>query len=133
MKPIIESKINTYPIEVRHKFCELRSLILELAETHELGPIEETLKWGEPSFLNENGSTIRIDWKPKAPDKIYLFFNCKTILVETFREIFPDTFDYQEDRAIILDINKQTPKELEVCLLMALNYHKIKKRPLLGA
>ncbi len=49
----------------------LRHLVLETAsETEGVNKLEETLKWGEPSYLTKNGSTIRMDWKKSKPDLI---------------------------------------------------------------
>jgi hypothetical protein len=40
----------------------LREIILQTAfEIEELKEIEETLKWGEPSYLVKKGSTVRMN------------------------------------------------------------------------
>ena len=41
-----------------------------------LKELEETLKWGEPSYLVKKGSTIRMDWKSKAPNQYAMYFKC---------------------------------------------------------
>ena len=133
MKPSIENKIKTYPEQAKAKFKEIRSLIFKVAKNNRLGKIEETLKWGQPSYLCKSGSTIRLDWQNKAPNSIGIFFNCKTILVETFKEVFGESLSYEGNRIVVVALNKATPQELETCILMALNYHKLKKLPLLGA
>ena len=56
--------------------------------------IKETLKWGEPSYLTKNGSTLRIDWKKTNPNHYSMYFNCKTKLIITFKELFSDKFDF---------------------------------------
>ena len=43
-------------------------------ETEEITFLEETLKWGELSYITEIGSTLRMDWKPKSPNKKYYIF-----------------------------------------------------------
>ncbi len=44
----VELKLNSYPAHVRAKIVHLRQLILDTAAgMTEVGPIEETLKWGE--------------------------------------------------------------------------------------
>lgn len=54
-----------------------------------------------------------------------MLFNCKTTLVETFRERFPDAFTYQKNRALLLHAVKPVPEtELSICLGMALTYKK---------
>lgn len=49
----------------------MRALLFEIAAaTDGVGEIEETPKWGEPAYVtkNKSGSTVRMDWKQKAPD-----------------------------------------------------------------
>lgn len=133
MNPIVEEKLRVYPTSALNKFHEIRSLIFDLAEQHKLGEVEETLKWGQPSYLCNKGSTLRLDWQKKNPDKLSVFFNCKTNLVETFKEIFSDNIEFDGKRIIQLSLDKPTPTEIETCLLMALKYHTLKKLPLLGA
>jgi len=133
LNSIVENKIKLYPDPVQTKFQQLRSMLIDVAEENQVESIEETLKWGEPAYLAKGGSTIRIDWKPKAPDSMFVFFDCKTILVETFKEVFFDIFTFQGNRAIILRLDKPLPEELQTCFLMALKYHKLKNLPLLGA
>ena len=133
LSPIIAERIESYPETANAKFREIRSLIFEIAKNNELGQIEETLKWGQPSYLSKSGSTIRIDWQRKNPQSIDIFFNCKTILVETFKEIFNEDLSYRGNRVVEVSLEKPIPQELETCILMALNYHKLKKLPLLGA
>lgn len=126
-------KYATYPDRIKILFMEIRSLVFEIAETEGLGSIEETLKWGEPSYLAKGGSALRIDWKPKFPNQIFVYFNCKTTLVETFKEIFGDFFYYEGNRAIVFDASKKIPlTELKLCISVALRYHKVKNLPLLG-
>ena len=60
----VEEVFNNYPEPMRQKLMFLRHLVLETAsETEGVNKLEETLKWGEPSYLTKNGSTIRMDWK----------------------------------------------------------------------
>lgn len=73
--PRVEEKFQTYPGEIKVRLTHLRRLILETAaETQGVNEIEETLKWGEPSYLAKKGSTIRIDWKAKAPGQYAMYF-----------------------------------------------------------
>lgn len=124
-----------YPIEIVKKVKYLRKLILETAsEIEEVEGVEETLKWGEPSYVPKNGSTIRIAWKKSKPNQYGMFFNCNTILVETFRELYADTFQFEGNRAIVFNQKDEIPVEaLKHCIKLALTYHKIKHLPMLGA
>jgi hypothetical protein len=51
--------------------------------------------------------------------------NCRTTLVDDFRERFPGVFAYEKNRAILLDAREKLPKAaLSACLGMALTYHR---------
>lgn len=138
----MESKVSTqvaqtivdYPPEAKVVFSTVRQLVLSVAkETAGLDKTEETLKWGEPSYLAEGGSTVRMKWTEKQPDEFFLYFDCSSILVETFIELYQDEFNYDGNRAMSFPIGDVVPKDaLRHCLSMAMQYHKLKKQPLLG-
>ncbi len=132
--PQTKSRFEAYPEDIRHKMNYLRDLILETAsEIGDIQEIEETLKWGEPSYIAKNGSTIRMDWKPKSPNQYALYFNCNTSLVETFKAVYGNLFKYEKNRAILFDLSDKIPKkELKECIEMALKYHSLKNKPFLG-
>lgn len=123
-----------YPEHMRQKLLFLRQLILDTAlETEGVGHLEETLKWGEPSYIAGRGSTIRIDRKRSNPHQYAMFFNCNTKLVDTFRELFGDRFNFEGNRAIVFDEHDEIPAaELKQCIAAALTYHSRKHLPLLG-
>ena len=131
--PQVETKFRNYPDTIREKLITLRSLILETAEEMGLTELEETLKWGEPSYLAKHGSTLRMDWKEKAPDQFAMYFSCSTRLVETFRELYRDVFSFEGNRAIIFQLTDELPvSELKACIQATLCYHKVKGHPTLG-
>lgn len=132
--PKVELKFKIYPQEIKSKLAYLRSLIIETAsENTTIEEIEETLKWGEPSYLVKNGSTIRIDWKANTPNQYAVYFKCTSKLVPTFKEVYGDIFKYEKNRAILFDLNDKIPKtELKECIGLALKYHSIKNIPRLG-
>ena len=132
--PDVDNKIAAYPDRVRRYANEIRNLIYNVAKVERVGEVRESLKWGEPSFTVVNGSPVRMDWKPDNPEKFFLFFNCNTSLVDTFREVYGHLLQFEGNRAIVLDLSEQIPNEsIGECISMALRYHRIKKMPLLGA
>jgi len=132
--PQTKVKFESYPEYIQNKMTYLRDLILETAsEIESIEEIEETLKWGEPSYIVKKGSTIRMDWKPKAPTQYAMYFNCNTSLVETFKALYGNLFKYEKNRAILFELNDKIPKnELKECIEMALKYHSLKNEAFLG-
>jgi hypothetical protein len=112
----------------------LRKLVLETAkEVVSVEHLEETLKWGEPSYLTKHGSTIRMDWKIKTPDQYAMYFKCTSQLVPTFKEVYGDLFDFEGDRAIVFQLAEPVPDEaLKNCIRAGLTYHKVKQLDKLG-
>lgn len=127
-------KIADYPDFVRGKLKNLRELVIETAkEIPEITNLEETLKWGEPSFLTKTGSTLRMDWKKNTPNQYQMYFKCTSRLVETFKMIFGDLFEYEKNRAIIFQLDQEIPvAELKKCIRATLIYHKVKELETLG-
>jgi len=132
--PNVARKLESYPEDIRCKLVYLRQLILDVASaTPEIGELEETLKWGEPSYLVEGGSTVRIGWKESRPEYYAMYFNCNTKLVDTFKEIYSDLLNFEGNRAIVFHREDTVPSEaLKHCIALSLRYHKIKHLPLLG-
>jgi hypothetical protein len=132
IKPEVAATFDSYPIEFKRKLLELRQLILETAAKIEsVGEIEETLKWGEPSYLtpkSKSGSTIRIAWKETRKNQYSIFFKCTANLVPAMKERFPDRFTFGGERSIDFKLNEKVPKrELKQCIALALTYHRNKK------
>lgn len=130
----IKNKFETYPSEAGEKLREVRRLIFETAKELGLNDISEQLKWGELSYSSKFGSPIRIDWKSKYPDRVSVYVNCKTLLIETYKEVYGSALQYVGNREIALPLSEPIPVlEIKGCISMALQYHKLKKLPLLGA
>ena len=132
--PSVEEVFAKYPKSVAKQMKQLRQLVLEAAaEIDGLQKLKETLKWGEPSYLTKHGSTVRMDWKAKSPDQYAIYFICTSKLVPTFREINPNEFNYEGNRAIVFSLYEKIQKEkLKHCVKVALTYHNVKHLPLLG-
>jgi len=132
--PKVDEVFDNYPKAIRPKLLQLRALVLDTAsETDGINQLEETLKWGEPSYLAKKGSTIRMDWKKKTPNQYAMYFKCTSKLVGTFKMIYGDKFTFEGDRAIVFDLEDEIPvSELKHCISLALTYHRIKHLPMLG-
>jgi hypothetical protein len=132
--PKVKEKFDVYPKNVRGKLDTLRNLIIETAnELENIAELEETLKWGEPSYIAKKGSTVRIDWKSKTPNQYAIYFKCTSKLVITFKEMYSDIFEFEGNRAIVFQMDNKLPtKELKKCIAAALTYHTVKHLPRLG-
>jgi hypothetical protein len=95
----------------------------------EVGAIEDSLKWGEPSFTPRRknvGSSVRI--AARNDGKIAMNFICHTGLVERFREIYTGRLEFEGNRTIVVDPARPVQRtELGHCLAMALTYHLQKR------
>ena len=134
MEEAVRQKFESYPDDVRRQLMTIREILFKVAKEDNAGAVTETLKWGEPAYLTKKGSTVRMDWKPKYPTQVAVYFHCTTCLIETFKEIYPGVFNFEGKRGIIFQRAENVPlTELRVCISMALRYHSIKHLPLLGA
>ena len=129
----VADKFESYPVDIRKKLLALRQLIFETALENDIHHLEETLKWGEPSYLAPKGSTLRINSRAKSPNEYAMFFHCKTKLVDTFKEIYPSEFKYEGNRAIVFSLEDPLPiNPLKHCIELSLTYHSVSHLPLLG-
>ena len=106
-------------------FDDLRALIIEAArETEGVGELAESLKWGEPSFTPAKpriGSSVRL--AIRDDETVAMLFICHTNLVDRFRELYPDTFAFEGNRALVFRADEPVPAaETKHCIAMALTY-----------
>ena len=118
---------------VRERLLELRKMILDEAARHpEIGEVQETLKWGQPSYLPvkpRTGSTIRLGCHSTKAGKVGLYFNCNSSLADDYQQLYPGVFEYEGRRAILLGLTGAfEEKPLRHCIALALTYHLNKKR-----
>jgi len=133
MPPQVAAAFEAFPAAVRERLLALRALILETAATAPgVGPLTETLKWGEPAYLTEatkSGSTIRLGLTKGEPPRCALYFNCKTSLVDEFRAAFPDAFAFDGNRGLLLDPDCQIPAgAVTQCAAVALTYRRRRRK-----
>jgi hypothetical protein len=131
--PAVDAVFDSYPAMLKTRLLALRRLIFETAKTTAgVGALQETLKWGQPSYLTtetKSGSTVRIDQLKSAPDCYAIYFHCQTDLVETFRRLYPTEFTYGGNRSILLNAKDKIPEPaLRHCIALALTYHLNKRK-----
>lgn len=126
--PEVRAAFERCPEPARSRLLELRRLVFATGEaTPAVGPIRETLKWGQPSFLPERprtGTAVRID-RHGSDARCAVYFHCQTTLVRDFRGLYGELFEFEGNRALILDAEGPFPREaLGHCIALALTYHK---------
>src|SRR3981081_2133802 len=136
--PAVDAVFSAYPKPIKTKLLALRRLIFDTAEaTNGVGRLEETLKWGQPSYLTpetKSGSTTRIDQVKSAANQYAVYFHCQTDLVETFRELYPTEFSYGGNRSILLNADDDVSEPaLRHCVALALTYHLNKRKAARGS
>lgn len=132
--PKVAEVFDHYPEHIRIKLMLLRQLIFSTAsEMDGISKVEETLKWGEPSYIATSGSTIRMGWKQAKPNQYAMYFHCKTKLVDTFRELYSEELRFEGNRAIVFNEYDEIPVGvLKHCISLSLTYQHRKKLPMLG-
>lgn len=91
-----------FPPAARPVLEEVRRALFLLADDLGVGPLSETLKWGQPAYLTEAtgaGTTVRLGVDAGDPA---VFVHCRTTLVESFRAEHPEAFGYGGTRALRL-------------------------------
>jgi len=127
----VEKTFNSYSSKIKKQLLSIRELIFEIAdETNEIGNIEETLKWENPSYLThkpKSGTTIRLSNMRSNDNRYAISVHCQTTLVAEFKEKYPE-LTYEGNRSIILNLNEKTPShEIKEFIFLALTYHYRKK------
>ena len=118
--------LSHYDEATRLMLLDLRALIFEVADEEKVGPLEETLKWGQPAYLCKAGTTIRIDRDDSYGGNVALYVNCRTTLVDSWRERFADlTFGGTRSLHLKRDDDFGDVR-LKICIAEALTYRRTK-------
>lgn len=133
----MDAAFEAYPKPLKTKLLALRRLIFATARaTKGVGALQETLKWGQPSYLtseSRSGSTIRIDRVKSTANQYAVYFHCQTDLVQTFRQMYPTELSYGGNRSILLNAEDEIPEPaLRHCVALALTYHLRKRKGISG-
>lgn len=128
----VKAAFAAYPRDVKAALLALRELIFDTAAgTEGVGALQERLRWRQPSYLTVetgSGSTIRLDRIAKRPGYYALYFHCQSGLVDRFRELYPDAFEFEGKRALVFEAGRRLPqKPLRHCIALALTHHRRKK------
>ena len=127
----VSAAINGFPPAVRDCHLRIRDMILSLAEDLGAGPLEETLKWGQPAYLNttrKTGTTLRLGVTSETPARAGVYVHCQTTLVRDFRLRQDQDLAFDGNRGLLLDPEQPLPEgPLRAFISQALTYHRDKK------
>lgn len=122
----------TWPENAQSCFAQLRGIIHDVATQADIGPLDESLKWGQPAWRPKRartGSTLRVDWSPETPNRLLAFVDCKTDLAAQMDHRFPKQFHNDGRRALAFDLD--TPLDENAVWHLAhitLTYHRSKRQ-----
>lgn len=123
--PEVAEALGALPSELQPGLQALRELIFEVAENVGAAPLQESLKWGQPSYLSarpRESTAVRIGAN-KDREHVALFFHCQSSVVPEFRAMFPDDFRYDGNRAVLFRPGEDLQKDkLRLCIAHALQY-----------
>ena len=131
--PEVAALFEAYPPKIRQKLLSLRQLIFDTAvSTKGVGKLEETLKWGQPSYVTvetNSGTTIRLDQVKVTAGEFAIYTHCQTPIIDNFRQMYGKEFKFEKNRAIHFDVSDNIPvKKIREFITMALTYHLTKKK-----
>ena len=118
-----------YSPEVQEALLGLRARIYAVAAAAEVGPVEEGLTWGFPTYKTKTGTAIRLGCEKKTGGDYALFFKCQTAMVPTLRVRFGETLRFEGSRAVVFRLEEPFPEEVvREILELALTYQRWKGR-----
>lgn len=114
-----------FSVAQRATLLNVRQLVFAVAKTTDgVGTLDETLKWGQPSYLThspKSGTTIRLGVSKAGAAALYV--HCQTTLIADFEQQYPNDFTYDGTRALYLE-DDSDQDALAVLIARALTYHK---------
>ncbi|NQV98613.1 MAG: DUF1801 domain-containing protein [Rhodospirillales bacterium] len=129
----VQTVFEAFPQPLKSRLMELRQRIFEVAASDpSIGPLLETLKWGQPGYLTpqtRSGTTLRIGPVKSAAGCYGLFVHCQTRLIADYRELYGNCLTFDGKRCIVFD-PEQAPDAgvVDHCIRLALTYHLRKRK-----
>lgn len=105
-------------------------ILAQSAANAAIGPVTETLKWGQPSYLTDQtkaGSTLRLGATKKDKEPA-IFVHCQSGLAEEIRDLYGHTLSVPDKRHIVLpDTIEDHTDALDHIIALILTYHARKR------
>jgi hypothetical protein len=124
--PKVQAAFDAFPAAARETAMVLRDLIFdEAAQNNAVGALDETLKWGQPSYLttaSKSGTTLRIGVPKQGGCAIYA--HCATTVISSYAEAFSDRDVIEGNRAVhFASARDLAPDRIRLLIRHALTYH----------
>ena len=118
--PAVAAAFDAFPDHARPTLLALRDAIFDTAATLPVGRVEETLKWGQPSYAtpDTNAATpIRLGLAKSG--RVAILTHCQTTVMSDFRALAPPDLDFDGNRALHLDPTSPPPAHIVTPLIRA--------------
>lgn len=102
--PKIEAAFAAFPQPAHETLLAMRELIFEIAATLPIDGVQESLKWGQPSYIGNkpnSGTPVRLGLT-KAGD-VAVLTHCQSTVMSDFQAICPRDLRFDDNRALLLD------------------------------
>ena len=114
--PAIKLAFDAFDPSHRTMMLALRDLIFKTAASLPVGRIEESLKWGQPSYTTpDTRAATPIRLAVTKFDRVAMLTHCQSTVMSDFRALAPPELQFDGNRALHLDptiavpIDKITP------------------------
>ncbi len=125
----VQDAFDRFSPGARSGSLKLRELIFECAaDSEDVGPITEALRWGQPAYLTKTGSTLRLGVPKTGGFAIYA--HCQTTIINDFAQLFPGDFDIEGNRAVRFSVTTEIDSDkLRFLIKHALTYKLNRSTP----
>ncbi|WP_238365598.1 DUF1801 domain-containing protein [Mesobacterium pallidum] len=122
--PAVAAAFDAMPGPARARLLALRGMILDVAaEDPAIGPLDESLKWGQPSYATPSGSGTPLRLSLAKSGDPAILAHCQTRVIPDFRALFGAEFAYDGTRAVHLPLDRPLATEpLRLLIHSALTY-----------
>lgn len=118
MRPDIKRVFDDVEAPERATLLAARDLIFDCAGDI---PVEECLKWGQPSYVAPKGSTLRLGLNKAG--RAAIFAHCQSSIVSDFAAQFRTDFEIEGNRAVLLgDFEQEDQDKLRALIRHGLTY-----------
>ena len=122
--PALADAFAAMPDDKRAHILALRDLIFETGKTLPIGRIEESLKWGQPSYNTpDTKAATPIRLGITKADDLAIFTHCQSTVMSDFRALAPPDMKFDGNRALLLSPDSPLPlDEITPLIRAALTY-----------